>query len=64
MKDTKEEYYFHSVSKLQISFQLYFKDTYDVIALTMTTRQVHKKVLYNSVIEINLIEFLSGSRGQ
>ena len=56
MKDTKEEYYFH--------YYLYFKDTYDVIALTMTTRQVHKKVLYNSVIEINLIEFLSGSRGQ
>ena len=54
MKDTKE-YYFHIVSKLQISFQLYFKDTYDVIALTMATRQVHKKVLYNSVIEINLI---------
>ena len=32
-------------SKLEISFQLYVKDTYDVIALTMATRQVHKKVL-------------------
>ena len=44
-KDTEEEYYFHSVSKIEISFQLYFKDTYDVTSLTMATRQVHKKVL-------------------
>ena len=45
IKDTKGEYYFHSVSKIEISIQLYFKDTYDVISLTMATRQVHKKVL-------------------